>query len=44
MDESIFTLFMEPGPYEGNENADLSLLEFVWEIEEFDDFNNQFNF
>ena len=43
VDDSLFSLTMEPGNYEGNEEVDLSTLEFVWEIENFDNFNNEFN-
>lgn len=39
-DDSIFSLSMEPGAYEGSEEVNLSDLEFVWALEGYDDFNN----
>ena len=31
---------MEPGAYEGNDEIDFYDLDFVWEVESYDDFNN----
>ena len=36
VDNSVLQLYMEPGAYEGSENADLSSLGFVWELEKYD--------